>query len=186
MPPSRARTKPKKPEPQRMQHLELMEAIIENPDFSRDHAEGKLGNVKFTRATINIRESAISMLAARKLLDPHQVQAAEKFRCLYEAMGGAGARAIDWRKEVVDGGRQRDPIDTLAFEAGLELKEARESLIREYGAKGWTLTRDICGDGRSMHDLFGTRRMRDTATDNLRACLDHLAGLWGYASKKTR
>ncbi|WP_315857752.1 hypothetical protein [Rhizobium leguminosarum] len=46
---------------------------------------------------MNIRESVITTLAARGVLDAAQVAAATHFRALWESMGGKGASAIDWR-----------------------------------------------------------------------------------------
>ncbi|WP_246786939.1 hypothetical protein [Rhizobium leguminosarum] len=44
---------------------------------------------------MNIRESAITTLAARGVLDAAEVAAATHFRALWESMGGKGASAIE-------------------------------------------------------------------------------------------
>jgi hypothetical protein len=149
---------------------------VDNPDFSRDHAEDRLGNVRRIKAMVNLRESAISTLAARGLIDGHHVRAAGKFRGLWEAMGGAGAQAMDYTREPVDGGGIADPIKPRQIEAGKEMARARARL----GVYGFKLVGYICGEGYAIHDLTQTRRQRDTMTDNLRTYLDELSAMWGY------
>ncbi|WP_432416649.1 hypothetical protein [Rhizobium leguminosarum] len=51
---------------------------------------------------MNIRESALTTMAARGVLNAAQVAAAPRFRALWESMGGMGASAIDYGREQVD------------------------------------------------------------------------------------
>lgn len=162
---------------------ELAQAVRDNPDFSRDHAEGKLGNPRKISVVVNVRESAVSTLAARGLLNEAQVEAADRFRRLFEAMGGNGPRAVDWRREAVDGGRFPDPIGTRQIDAGKQLAAAYENLTKEHGRYGWKIVGYVCGEGLSIHDMTETRRQRDTMTDQLRLYLDNLAEFWGLRSK---
>jgi hypothetical protein len=163
---------------------ELMHDTRDNPDFSRDHEEGKYGNPRRISVVVNVRESAVSTLAARGLLNEAQVEAADKFRRLFERMGGSGARAIDWRKEAVDGGRFPDPIGVAQIDAGKQLAAAYEDLVKQHGVYAWKLVSYVCGDGYSIHELTETRRQRDTMTDNLRGYLDVLAGHWNLMGRK--
>lgn len=153
---------------------------VDNPDFSRDHAENKLGNYRKTTASVNIRESAIATLTAARALDAAQVAAADRFRGLWETMGGAGAGAIDYTREHVDGGPAREPITERQAMAGKEVNRCRQLL----GRYGFELVTMVAGRGMSLHELYQTRRERDTAADMLRVHLTHLAEMWGLEMRK--
>lgn len=161
---------------------ELVSAEVDNPYFAREHAESQ-SNPKTIAVFKNVRESAVATLASKGALDAPQVAAADRFRRWFETMGGAGARAIDWRKEAVDGGRFPDPIGDHAIDAGKQLAAAYEVLTNAHGIYAWKLVGYVCGEGRSIHELTQTRRQRDTMTDNLRSYLDCLAEHWGFSTK---
>lgn len=160
-------------------HLDLRPTKLDNPGYSRDHAEGKLGNVRVIDGMINVRESGIATLAAKGLLDMSQVAAADKFRQLWETMGGAGAGAIDYTREHVDGGPAREPITERQTTAGKEINRARILI----GKHGFELVTMIAGQRNSLHELYTTRRERDTAADMLRVYLTQLAGMWGFGGR---
>lgn len=154
-------------------------ALVENPTYSRAH-DGDATNPRFIPAQINFRESAIATLAQKGLLDPAQVQAADKFRALWERMGGRGVKAIDYSKEPVDGGGFSDPIDVAQMEAGRELKRCRVKL----GEYGYNLVRLVAGERRSLHEICGSRRERESTADHLRVDLTALAQMWGMETKR--
>jgi len=156
---------------------------VDNPFYSRAHDANRT-NPERIGAVINVRESAIVMLEAKGVLDKAQVKAAERFRKLWERMGGAGAGAMDYSRVVVDGGISPDPISASQMEAGQALKDAEDALRKQYGAYAYKLVGYICGEGYSIHDLTETRRQRDTMTDMLRMYLDLLADLWQLSTKK--
>ncbi|MBA3576203.1 MAG: hypothetical protein H0W39_01105 [Sphingomonas sp.] len=162
---------------------ETVKMEMDDPKFTRDHAEGKLGNSRKIIADINIRESAITMLAAKGAITAPQAAAANRIRQLFEAMGGAGAGAMDYSRVVVDGGMSPDPISARQMQAGRDLKDAQKALKDAHGEYAYRLVLYICGEGYSIHDLCQTRRQRDTMTDCLRMYLDVLSELWGYAAK---
>lgn len=164
------------------QHIEIGVAEIENPNWSRDHA-GDRTNVRYVQQPINIRESAITTLAAKKVIDKGQAAAADRFRAAWERMGGAGAGALDYSKEPVDGGGIAEPITVRQLEAGRELKAARDALVKAHGEYAYRLVGYIAGEGRSIHELTDTRRQRDTMTDMLRIYLDVLAVLWKFSGR---
>jgi hypothetical protein len=159
--------------------------VVDNPYHSPSHPTSSTNPLRIP-VTRNRRESGISELAAKGALNSAQVAAADKFRALFEAMGGAGARAIDPAKECVDGGRIPDPISTRAFQAGVELKKAAEHLTRTHGEYGYRLVRYVAGEGRRIPDLTETKRQRLTMVDNLRMYLDALAEFWGFQTKQRR
>lgn len=151
---------------------------VDNPDFSRDHKEEYAANFMKVKATLNANESAISVLAVRKLLHPAQVQAADRFRRLWEKAGGAGAGAMDYTREPVDGGGARDAVSLSSLSAVLELDKCRELL----GVRGYRLVASVAGEGRSIEEVAGPRqRDKYSLTDALRGFLEDLAVMWGYS-----
>lgn len=164
------------------QHVEIGTMKHENPGWTRAH-DGEKWAPRYIHPTVNLRESAIVALRARNAIDECQYEAAELFRRLFEAMGGKGARAIDYSREFVEGGRFPDPIGDHQIDAGKRLADAYEALTKAHGIYAWKIIGYICGEGRSVHELTDTRRQRDTMTDNLRTYLDCLAAHWGLASK---
>lgn len=157
--------------------------MIENPLWATRFYNDTV-TPRWIPAMMNFKESAISLLASKGVLVAHQVAAADRFRQLYEDVGGAGAKALDYTKEPVDGGGRTDPISVVQLTAGLELKRASSVLRRRYGDEAHKLVIAIAGEGKSIHDFCQTRRQRDTMTDNLRTYLDCLAELWGYAARR--
>ena len=164
------------------QHIEIGTMKHENPGWTRAH-DGEKWAPRYIHPTVNLRESAIVALRAKNAIDECQYGAAELFRRLFEAMGGKGARAIDYSREFVEGGRFPDPIGDHQIDADKRLAAAYEALAKAHGLYAWRLVGYICGEGRSVHELTDTRRQRDTMTDNLRTYLDCLASHWGFASR---
>lgn len=171
-----ARRRQKKKNPVTFGKLELQETFVDNPDWRPD-LEGEKGFPRKVRASVNVRESAVGTLAARKLIDEAQAEAAVRFRRHWEATGGAGAQAMDYSRDKVDGGQIADPIDIAQLRAARHLAEAERTL----GERNYHLVRSVCGEGRAMTELYDTKRERLTATDNLRASLDDLCRIWGIA-----
>lgn len=167
-------------------HLDLRPDVVENPMFSRSHVEGKQGNIRMVTVITNVRESGIATLAAKGLLDMSQVAAADKFRQLWETMGGAGAGAIDYTREHVDGGPAREPITERQAAAGRELARVRGTdKVPGLGKHGFELVTMIAGQRNSLHELYTTRRERDTAADMLRVYLTQLAVMWGFGGRQS-
>jgi len=158
--------------------IELQPAFVDNP-YWRPDLEGESTVPRKIKAAVNVRESAVGTLAARKLIDESQAEAAVRFRRHWETTGGAGAQAMDYSRDKVDGGKIADPIDIGQMKAARYLAEAERTL----GVRNYELVRSVCGEGKSMTELYTEKRDRLTATDNLRASLDDLARIWGIAVK---
>lgn len=158
--------------------IELQPAFVDNP-YWRPDLEGESSIPRKIRADVNVRESAVGTLAARKLIDAPQAEAAVRFRRHWEAIGGAGAQAMDYSRDKVDGGQIADPIDISQMRAAKHLAEAERTL----GERNYELVRSVCGEGKAMTEIYSEKRDRLTATDNLRASLDDLARIWGIAVK---
>ncbi len=159
--------------------IEVRNALVDNPYFSRAH-DGEDANPLKIRAEINIRESAITTMAARGNIAEHQVAAAVKFRKLWEDLGGVGARAFDYSREPVDGGIRTDPISTRQMEAGKQLKACRDIL----GARPYDIVCKVAGEGFAITELVKTHRERTTMADYLKHALDDLAEHWGFKTVK--
>lgn len=155
---------------------------IENPHWSRAH-DGDRGNPRFIPGVVSLRESAIVALYVRGAIDDAQYKAAEKFRRLFETLGGSGARSIDTTRDFVDGGKFPDPIGEAQIDAGKQLAAAYEALTKEYGLYAWRLVSMVCGEGRSLMDLSQVKRERLTLADNLRRYLDLLCVHWCLANR---
>lgn len=173
-----AKTKRHKRDPVTFGKVELQTEFVDNP-YWRPELDGERTIPRKISAAVNVRESAIGTLAARKLIDQGQAEAATRFRKHWEATGGAGAQAIDYSRDKVDGGRIVDPIDIGQMQAARRLAEAERVL----GERNYELVRRVCGEGAAMTEIFTAKRDRLTATDNLRASLDDLARIWGIAVK---
>ncbi|MDK1385111.1 hypothetical protein QN224_06785 [Sinorhizobium sp. 8-89] len=153
---------------------------VPNPYFSRAHP-ADAANPRTIPAMVNVRESAIVTLASRGQIDPAQLAAANRFRALFEAMGGKGAGAIDYSREHVDGGKAREPITERQMNAGRELARCRDLL----GARLYGLVSAVAGEGRSLHEVAGKeKRKRLVAADMLRMGLDDLAAMWRLATRR--
>jgi hypothetical protein len=148
---------------------------VENPLYSRAH-RGASGNPEKIEAAVNVRESPIGLMAVRGHIEKHQLEAAIKFRRLWETLGGAGAGSFDYSKDIVDGGGPREPISERQIDAGLQLKKCRVLL----GIRPYEVVSKIAGQGISLHEIGKTHRERTTYADYLKDGLDVLAEHWGY------
>lgn len=153
--------------------------VVDNPGW-RPQLDGEKAFPRKITASVNLRESAIATLAAKGALGPSQVAAADRFRALWERLGGKGFGTIDLARERVDGGLAREPVTAAALDAGRELKRCR-LLLGEYG---YWLVRQVAGERRSLHEFCATRRERDSTADWLRRDLTALARMWGYETRR--
>lgn len=100
---------------------------------------------------INVARNVVApveMMRKRKELDGSEVAACEKFRAIYDAARIGGARAIDYTKEPVDGGRIAQPLSVKAMAANAEL--AKIARVPGVGKDGFTLLVRIIGEERGL------------------------------------
>lgn len=154
--------------------IEMMQ--VENPLWQRDHA-GVSNNHRYIDAVMSTRESSITAMKIRRVLDDAQAMSALRFCRLWETIGGKGASAIDYSKEPVDGGRIAEPINLNQMQAGIELKRCRELL----GERGYKLVSQVCGEGYQISELVEGKRAQLSLMDALRGFLDDLSVMWNYA-----
>lgn len=160
------------------EHSAIRLVEVDNPHYSRSH-EGASGNPRKTTAALNLRESPIAMMAAKGHLEQHQVEAAIKFRRLWEALGGSGAGSFDYSREPVDGGGPREPITERQIVAGQSLKACQIHI----GMRAFKIVEKVAGEGVSIAQLGSTHRERTTLADYLRNSLEDLAELWGMKTR---
>lgn len=151
-------------------------ATVDNPDWRPDR-DGERAFPRKIEAEINVRESAVETLYARKFLGSAQKLAADKFRALWET-AGAKTGSLDYSHDRVDGSKG-DPLITR-LQAAEELKRCRILL----GARGYETVQAICGEGRALADLSPHKREKTTMADNLRADLDDLATMWHLQTRQ--
>lgn len=155
---------------------DIRRAEVDNPYFNPGHREGAT-NPKRIHANLNVKESAIETLYARRFLGSAQKKAADQFRAVWEAAGGK-ASSMDYSQDRVDGGNG-DPI-TARLAAAQELKRCRELL----GVRGFETIQKVCAEGRALAEISPHKRERLTMADNLRADLDDLAAMWGLQTRR--
>ncbi|MBY3361254.1 hypothetical protein HFN97_26130 [Rhizobium laguerreae] len=161
--------------------IKVEKVTIDNPFYSKAHQGIEANPVKI-QAQMNIRESAIVTLAARKQINEAQLAAATRFRALYEAMGGAGAGSFDYSREPVDGGGMREALTEQQIRAGQELKRCREIL----GIRAYDIMSKVAGQGYAIGELANSHRERTTLADYLKDGLDEMARNWGYENRGDR
>lgn len=164
---------PDKPRPR------LVDSKIEDPMWSRDH-DGKKGNNRFRTNQRNAHESPIEWLYDRAQIDDAQKMAADRFRAIWESMGGKGASSIDFSKDIVDGGRGAQDITASQINAGQELRRCFVLLK----ARDYSLVSKICGEGRTLVEIAETPRARNSALISLQGALSSLAAMWNLKTRR--
>lgn len=123
---------------------------------------------------ISLRESSVVTLGAHGLLDAVQVEAAFRFRNLWEQLEQNMPRRVDpftWHERNQSPGRMAEPENVT--EARKKLRRCKAVL----GVRGFELVVRVCAEGYHIRDICSTRRERDTMTDVLRAHLSDLAAI---------
>jgi len=172
---------PSKKTPSSDPHRSLRAVTVANPYYTPAH-DGEAGNPLTVPAIINIRESAITMLASRGRIDAAQFAAATRFRALWEAICRS-MRAIDYGQEPVDGGGRADPIGHRQMHAAEELRRIRPLL----GEEDFWLVSRICGEGYFLGEVVrpgSSKRAKLRAARDLREYLDLLCELWNLSARR--
>jgi hypothetical protein len=168
------RGKKAKPKPVSMPVIPTIE--VDNPLFQRSHMESRTNPARI-RAAYNPRESYVGFLFGKKLITEAEKRAGDKVRQAFEAMGGSGARAIDYGREHVDGGRIAESLTEYQLEAGKTLRDVHRIL----GALGHDLVLRLAGEGKWPRDIapMDTHKQKYLSM-RFRECLETLAIHWGY------
>lgn len=147
---------------------------VDNPLHNPAH-DGEVWNPKRILSVVNVKESALVILGQRKLLDPAQVKAGERFRTIWEALGGAGAGSFDYSREPVDGGGPRSALSDRQIQAGIDLADCRKVL-----GIGYDVMVKVAGEGRAITDLAYSKNLQRAYIEMLKHGLTALAIHFGY------
>lgn len=150
---------------------------IDNPLYNRAH-DGETWNPKKTMAVKNMKESALVVLEQRKLIDEAQAKAGERFRRIWEALGGAGAGSFDYSREPVDGGGPRSALSDRQIQAGIDLADCRRVL-----GIGYDVMVKVAGEGRAVADLAQSKNLQRAYVEMLKQGLTALAVHFGYENR---
>ena len=106
--------------------------LLDNPLHDPFQSEN-LGNPRIVKVVVNVRESAISSLAARGVLSPHQAAAARRFEKLWLAFVGPRLKSPAYELSATQL-FSRDGLSEKQAEAASELRIVR-SLIGGCGLR---------------------------------------------------
>jgi hypothetical protein len=154
--------------------------MVANPLHLRAH-DGEKWNPKEIKAAVNLKESALVVLEQRGSIDEAQVKAGERFRSIWEALGGAGTGAFDYSREPVDGGGAREALSERQIRAGQDLAEARKVL-----GIGYDVMVKVAGEGLGIPELTDNQSKRRAYSEYLKDGLSALAKHWGYENRGTK
>jgi hypothetical protein len=159
---------------------------VDNPLYSSDHAESA-SNPRRTKAVYNYRESPASLMYARGKIDAAQYRAADWYRRMYET-AGSSVKAMDWRREPVDGGKMQDPFTQRRSDAHQAIEETYELL----GARGHELIEKFCAQGFfikqiSLQEVGAvSKRHEAKISAMIKECLSVIAVERGFETDKKR
>lgn len=178
-----AKRKPSKPILPTVGHLKAEIAMdeVDNPMFSRDHKVSQTNPLK-VKAYVNVRESAIGLLAHRGIINQSQVRAAAEFRQLYEAMGGRGVKALDYSIDQVDGGGIAEPISIKQMDAAKRLRDLRAHI----GVRPYDIVSKVVGEGIEITAIGSNKRECLLISSYLKDGLADAAQFWGYETMQRR
>lgn len=140
--------------------------------------------------TVNTRHDPITQMKARGRLKPAEEAAALKVAALVQALGLAGARAIDPSEPFVDRSGRSDPISDRMVRAGAELAALVDAIGADHAALvirtagyGETVTRVAidweADDARRVNGAC-SQATRTTVADTLIAALGAAAIHFGF------
>lgn len=150
---------------------------IDNPLYNQAH-DGQTWNPKKILGVKNMRESALVVLEQRKLIDEAQAKAGERFRRMWEALGGAGAGSFDYSREPVDGGGPRSALSDRQIQAGIDLADCRRVL-----GIGYDVMVKVAGEGRAVSEMTQSKNLQRAYIEMLKQGLTALAIHFGYENQ---
>ena len=179
---TRRKKKQQKPETEQTRPaVDFIMVDVDNPMYSPDHQESS-SNPRRTQAPFNMNESYAGFLYSRKAIPESDWKAALRITRAYESMGGAGAKAIDYEYEHVDGGQIARTITDKHLFASETLKEAHNAL----GPEGYDLTLKFAAMGLRPREVAQKEARQVYYRERFKECLDTLAVLWGLKTRNIR
>jgi hypothetical protein len=130
------------------------------------------------------RDDPLADLHARHMIDEAQYHAGREFQRHFEAVE-SGARAIDFTKEAVDGGRNYEGITDARMRSSDMLTIAYEKL----GLNGQVIVHEVLVHNLTRKQMAESRglsgkRWEEYIGMRFRECLDTLALVYGFAMEK--
>src|SRR5690606_3037354 len=98
-----------------------------------------------------------------------------RFRSVWEALGGAGAGSFDYSREPVDGGGPRSALSDRQIQAGLDLADCRRVL-----GIGYDIMVKVAGEGKAVTELTQSKNLQRAYIEMLKQGLTALAIHFGY------
>jgi hypothetical protein len=140
------------------------------------------GKIIVMRST---RDDPLADLHARHMIDEAQYHAGREFQRHFEAVE-SGARAIDFTKEAVDGGRNYEGITDSRMQSSDMLKVSYARL----GLNGQVIVHEVLVHNMTRKQMAESRglvgkRWEEYMGMRFRECLDTLAIVYGFAMKET-
>ena len=130
----------------------------------------------------SLRDDPVGAMQARGQVDQAQFAAARHWQRCYEAVEISGARAIDFTKEAVDGGRLPEMLTDQYSKALADMRKASRAL----GQEGEAIIRDILGRCMPLLHAAASRNLTSELElkylgRRFRECLDTLSLVFGYS-----
>lgn len=137
------------------------------------------------------RQDPLALMESRGHVDEAQFRAGREWQLHWERLEIGGAKAIDYGRDVVDGGKLHEPFGDMQVRAAAALGRMNAAVRREMGMLGERVVRLVLAEGMAVKDvitLFGFDPS-DTQTRLFygrvfRDALEILAVECGYAAKK--
>jgi hypothetical protein len=131
----------------------------------------------------SLRDDPLGAMHSRGQVDEAKFNAGRHWQRCYEATEISGARAIDFTREAVDGGRLPEMLSDQYSKALADIKKANKAL----GMEGESIIRDILGRGMPLLHAAAARKLTEESElkylgKRFRECLETLALVFGYAS----
>jgi hypothetical protein len=141
----------------------------------------------------NLRGDPLGLMHARRQLNSERgddgearYQAGRQWQRDYEAAEISNLRAIDFTRDVVDGGKLADPMSDRRTRAMAALARYDKAL----GPEGFHLVRDVLGRRLFIHEVVrargysGRERTLNYYADRFRECLETLAKEMNFVTKR--
>jgi hypothetical protein len=130
----------------------------------------------------SVRDDPLAAMHARGQLDEAKFNGGRHWQRCHELVEIGGARAIDFTKEAVDGGRLPEILTDQYSKAAKDYAKAGKAL----GQEGEAIIRDFLGRGMPLLHVAAARNLTtarelDYIGRRLKECLETLAVVFGYA-----
>jgi hypothetical protein len=161
-----------------VEHLPDVDVVVIDNPLDHSARPGK------APALVSLRHDPVGRMAKRKQITEVQLRAARRWQALCEHSEIGGARAIDYGREHVDGGRIYDAFN----EGRLGAADVIKHIDRRLGYEGAVLVRRVLVEKLELSAVAqatGAERRADAeyVGRRFRECLDTIARFFGYGEQ---